>query len=53
MKIAMLTGRENHDSIINPGFSCAYPLLPENIKITEKNYRKLLEYYKEKAKMGY
>ncbi len=47
MKIAVMTGRENHDSIIKPGVSCADPLLPENIKITEKNYRQLVEYYKE------
>ncbi|HIG52295.1 TPA: hypothetical protein EYQ19_02685 [Candidatus Pacearchaeota archaeon] len=47
MKIAMITGRDNHDSIINPGVSCADQNLPENIKITEKNYRQLLKYYKE------
>ena len=47
MKIAMITGRENHDSIIFPGSSCADPLLPENIKLTEKNYKKLLEYYQD------
>lgn len=47
MKIAMLTGRENHDSIFFPGKSCADPSLPENIKITEKNYGQLLEYYKD------
>ena len=45
MKIAVLTGRENHDSLINPGISCANPELPENIKITEKNYPKLAEYF--------
>ncbi|MEX2017129.1 MAG: helicase C-terminal domain-containing protein [Candidatus Pacearchaeota archaeon] len=47
MKIAMITGRDNHDSIINPGVSCADPLLPENIKITEKNYGKIMEYVKQ------
>jgi len=47
MKIAMITGKENHDSIIKPGFSCAEPSLPENIKITEKNYEKIFEYVKE------
>ena len=47
MKIAMITGRDNHDSIINPGKSCADPLLPENIKITEKNSGKIMEYVKE------
>ncbi len=46
MKIAVLTGRENHDSIVNPGISCADPDLPENIKITEKNYYKLSDYFK-------
>lgn len=47
MKIAMITGRENHDSIIHPGVSCADPSLPENIKITEKNYGKIMEYVME------
>jgi Rad3-related DNA helicase len=45
MKIAMITGRENHDSIIQPGVSCADPFLPDTIKITDKNYRKIKEYY--------
>jgi len=45
MKIAMITGRDNHDSIIDPGKSCADPYLPDTIKITEKNYMKLKEYY--------
>lgn len=47
MKIAMITGRENHDSIINPGIDCADPNLPENIKIIDRNYSQILEYYKE------
>lgn len=47
MKIAMVTGKDNHDSIIKPGYSCADPELPENIKITEKNYDKLIEYAKD------
>jgi Rad3-related DNA helicase len=47
MKIAMITGRENHDSIIIPGASCADPTLPDTIKITEKNYSKIIQYYKE------
>ena len=47
MKIAMITGKDNHDSIIRPGVSCADPLLPENIKITERNFEKLQEYVKE------
>ncbi len=45
MRIAMITGRENHDSVIKPGSSCADPLLPDNIKISEKNLYKLKEYY--------
>lgn len=47
LKIAMITGRDNHDSIIIPGVSCADPTLPDTIKITEKNYSKLKEYYLE------
>ncbi len=45
MKIAMITGRDNHDSVIEPGKSCADPFLPDTIKITEKNYQKIKEYY--------
>ncbi len=45
MKIAMITGRENHDSVLFPGVSCADPSLPDTIKITEKNLEKLQEYY--------
>jgi len=45
MKIAMITGRANHDSIIMPGVPCDDPSLPELIKITEKNYDKIEEYY--------
>jgi Rad3-related DNA helicase len=47
MKIAMITGRDNHDSIIEPGKSCADPYLPDTIKITDKNVRRLREYYEE------
>src|SRR3989338_2987585 len=47
MRIALITGRDNHDSVVNPGVSCADPLLPDNIIITEKNKYKLFEYYKE------
>jgi GR25 family glycosyltransferase involved in LPS biosynthesis len=46
MKIAMITGRENHDSIFFPGISCADMSLPDTIKITEKNSGKLREYYR-------
>ena len=45
MKIAVMTGRENHDSIINQGVSCADQELPENIKISEKNYPKIADYF--------
>ena len=37
LKIAMITGRDNHDSIIFPGVSCADPNLPDTIQLTEKN----------------
>lgn len=47
MRIAMVTGRDNHDSLIKPGISCADPSLPENIKFIEKNYNQILEYYKD------
>lgn len=47
MKIAMITGRDNHDSIIMPGISCADPSLPENIKITEKNMGQIMDYVKQ------
>ncbi len=46
MKIAMITGRDNHDSIIMPGKSCADPNLPDTIKFTEKNSYLLRDYYK-------
>ncbi|MEK6909399.1 MAG: helicase C-terminal domain-containing protein [Nanoarchaeota archaeon] len=46
MKIAVMTGRENHDSIINQGVSCADPELPENIKISEKNYLKIADHFR-------
>ncbi len=45
LRIAMITGRENHDSIFMPGISCADPFLPDTIQITEKNYQKLKDYY--------
>lgn len=45
LKIAMITGRENHDSIIKPGKSCADPFLPDTIKINEKNFNRIQEYY--------
>ncbi len=45
MRIAVITGRDNHDSIIHPGVSCADPFLPDTIIITEKNRDKILKYY--------
>ncbi len=45
MKIAMITGRENHDSVIQPGISCADPLLPDTIAFSERNWDKILLYY--------
>jgi len=45
LKIAMITGRENHDSLFLPGKSCADPLLPDTIKITQKNIAIIQEYY--------
>ena len=47
LKIAMITGRETHDSIIFPGKSCADPFLPDTIKLTEKNKEKIKRYYDE------
>ncbi|MBS3099438.1 hypothetical protein J4462_04450 [Candidatus Pacearchaeota archaeon] len=47
MKIAMITGRDNHDSIIKPGKSCADPFLPDTIKITEKNREHIKRYYQD------
>ncbi len=49
MKIAIITGRENHDSIIEPGVSCADPFLPDTINITEKNFGRIKEYYDENS----
>ncbi len=45
LKIAMITGRENHDSIFKEGANCADPFLPDTIAITEKNFSQLKEYY--------
>ncbi|MDO8460550.1 MAG: helicase C-terminal domain-containing protein, partial [Nanoarchaeota archaeon] len=45
MRIAMITGRENHDSVFIPGISCADSSLPDTIQITEKNMPQLREYY--------
>ncbi len=45
MRIAIITGRDNHDSIIEPGISCAAPFLPDTIAIMEKNRKLLIQYY--------
>lgn len=45
IKIAMITGRDNHDSLIKSGVSCADFFLPDTIKITEKNYGQIMEFY--------
>ncbi|MEK6757636.1 MAG: DEAD/DEAH box helicase family protein, partial [Nanoarchaeota archaeon] len=45
LRISMITGRNNHDSLIKPGVSCADPSLPENIQIIEKNFKQVREYY--------
>ncbi|MEK6889050.1 MAG: helicase C-terminal domain-containing protein [Nanoarchaeota archaeon] len=47
MKIAMITGRDNHDSVIFQGKSCADFNLPDNIKIIDKNMKLLEDYYLE------
>lgn len=47
MKIAMITGKANHDSLIRPGISCADPYLPENIRLVERNREKIMDYVKE------
>ncbi len=47
LKIAMITGRENHDSIYKAGASCADPFLPDTIQIIEKNAYLLKEFYGE------
>ena len=47
MKISMITGRDNHDSIIMPGESCANSFLPDTIKLIEKNIERLQEYYEQ------
>ena len=45
MKIAVITGRDNHDSIIRPGVACSDPFLPDTIQIIDKNIELLEEYY--------
>lgn len=45
LKIAMITGRENHDSVIKQGSTCNDPFLPETIRISEKNMPMIQEFY--------
>ncbi len=45
LNITIITGRDNHDSVIKPGISCADPFLPDTITMTEKNRAQILEYY--------
>ncbi len=45
MKISLITGRENHDSVFEPEVSAADAFLPDTIKITEKNREKIKDYY--------
>jgi len=47
LRISMITGRDNHDSLFKPGVSCAYAFLPDTIQIIEKNFKKLKEFYEE------
>ena len=47
LSIAMITGRDNHDSLIKSGASCADPFLPDTIAISEKNYNQIREYYED------
>ncbi len=45
MKISSITGRDNHDSIIFPGESCANSNLPDTIIIAEKDKKLIMDYY--------
>ncbi len=45
LRISMITGRANHDSVFMPGISCADPFLPDTIQIIEKNFKIIKEYY--------
>ncbi len=47
MSIAVLTGRENHDSVMKPGISCADTMLPDNIPISDKYFEQIKEYYEQ------
>lgn len=45
MPLAILTGRDNHDSVIKLGVSCADPLLPDTIPLSDKHFGLIMEYY--------
>jgi len=47
LRIALITGRDNHDSLIKSGVSCADPFLPDTIQIIEKNIDLIKRYYNE------
>jgi Rad3-related DNA helicase len=47
LHIAMITGRENHESLYFPGKSCADPFLPDTIPLLEKHMSHLIKYYQE------
>jgi len=51
--ISMITGRDNHDSVFEPGVSCAYAFLPDTIQIIEKNFKKLKEFYEKNPFIKY
>ncbi len=46
MKISSITGRDNHASVIKQDATCADPFLPDTIKLTERNFPILQDYYK-------
>lgn len=52
LKIAMITGRDNHDSRYKSGITCADPYLPDTIKFTEKNYELIKKFYQENPLIG-
>ena len=53
LRISMITGRSNHDSIFKPGVSCADPSLPDTMQIIEKNFNELKEFYEQNPFIKY
>ena len=53
LRISMITGRANHDSLFKPGISCADPFLPDTIQIIEKNFKKIKKYYEKNPLIQY